>query len=112
MNSSRRQRARWPFRLVWSLALLTAGCAGPTQADRDNRRLVDAILTAITMKNLTWLEEDAQLATTQHQTGHLTDDEYEHLLSIIGRARSGDWLGAEKQNYKFRKDHPFVREGH
>ncbi len=78
---------------------------------RQPTRLVDAILTAITMKNADWLEEDAQLAEQRHQDGHLTDDEYEQMSSLIEIARTGDWPAAEKQGYEFRKKHPFVVEG-
>ena len=94
-----------------AFVLMVAGCSAPTEAERDNRRLVDAILTAITMKNVTWLDDDAQLAEQRHRDGHLTDDELEELNEVIETARSGDWSAAEKQGYEFRKKHPFVKEG-
>ncbi len=97
--------------LVFAILLCAAGCSLPSEVDRDNRRLVDAILTAITMKNVNWLEDDAALAEKRHEAGHFTDDEYAQLQSIIETARSGDWTSAEKQGYEFRKRHPFVREG-
>jgi hypothetical protein len=99
----------WIFVLAGTLA--AGGCAPPSEVDRDNRRLLDAILTAITMKNGSWLEDDAALADKRHQAGQFTDDQYEELLSIIETARAGDWKAAEKEGYEFRQRHPFVRDG-
>ena len=98
--------------MLVALSLLASGCSSPTEADRDNRRLVDAILTAITMKNVNWLDDDAELAEKRYADGQFTDAEYDELLAIIELGRSGDWKTAEQQCYEFRKQHPFVREGH
>jgi hypothetical protein len=97
--------------LLFALALTFQGCSGPTEVDRDNRRLVDAILTAITMKNTNWLDDDAELAEQRNLAGQLTDSDYEQLASVIEIARSGDWKTAEQEGYEFRKRRPFVREG-
>ena len=97
--------------LLFILATLAAGCSGPTEVDRDNRRLVDSILTAITMKNTGWLEDAEKRAEQRYSDGHLTQDEYEQLLSIIETAKAGEWPTAEKMGYEFRNDHPFVKEG-
>ena len=107
--------AKTRLRLEWlllALLLMASGCSAPIEVDRDNRRLVDAILTAITMKNATWLEDDAKLAGHRHRDGQLADDEYEQLVAVIETAQAGDWQAAEKQGYEFRKQHPFVKEGH
>ena len=97
--------------LPFALTLLLSGCSAPTEVDRDNRRLLDAILTAITMKNTSWLEDDAELARQRHGAGQLTDWEYKQLVSMIEKGRSGDWNTAEKLGYEFRKAHPFVKPG-
>ena len=94
-----------------SMPLILAGCSAPTEVDRDNRRLLDAILTAITMKNVAWLEEDAALAEKRNAAGQLPDADYEELLLIIEKGRSGEWKTAEEQGYEFRKRHPYVKEG-
>jgi hypothetical protein len=97
---------------IWlALALLAFGCRGPTQEDRDNRRVLDAVLTAITIKNTRLLEEDAKRARARHEAGQLTDEEYQGMEAIINKARGGDWSGAEKAGYEFRKKHPFVAAG-
>ncbi len=107
---SRRRR----FHLITVLlgsAIVVGGCSPPSVGERDKRRLLDALLTAITMKNADWLEDDAALAEAWLQVGHLTDEEYRELQSIIETARSGNWAGAEKEAYDFRRRHPFVPDG-
>lgn len=106
-----RVASRLPRALLLAVAIFTAGCSKPTEVDRDNRRLLDAILTAITMKNTEWLEEDAKLLEKRHDAGQLTDSEHGKLLAIIDKARSGDWKSAEQAGYEFRGAHPFVKEG-
>ena len=97
--------------VVLTLALFATGCGGPTEVDRDNRRVLDATLTAITIKNARLLEDDAKRAKARHDAGQLSDEEYEGMEAIINQARAGDWHGAEKAGYEFRKKHPFVKEG-
>ena len=93
------------------LALLASGGRGPTQDDRDNRRALDALLTAITMKNSRLLEEGAKRAKARRDAGQLTDEQYQGMEGFINQARGGDWPGAEKDGYAFRQKHPFVKEG-
>lgn len=97
--------------LLLALALAACGCSGPSEADRHNRRLVDAILTAITMKNVNWLDDDAALAESGLAAGELAEEDYEELLAIIDLAREGNWQAAEKTGYEFRQAHPYVRAG-
>jgi hypothetical protein len=106
-------KSRWNSAgaILIALAAISAGCSGPTEVDRDNRRLVDAVLTAITMKNANWLEDDAKLADQRNLAGQLCDDDYEELSAVIEIARAGDWKTAEREGYAFRKRRPFVSEG-
>jgi hypothetical protein len=104
-------RTRSSCNILFGLAVLASGCRGPTPQDRENRRALDAILTAITMKNARLLEDSATRVKARHDAGHLTDAEYEGMEAIISKARGGDWSGAENDGYEFRKKHPFVKEG-
>jgi hypothetical protein len=98
---------------VLGIAVLASGCDGrPIPILRDNRRVLDAILTAITLKNARLLEEDAELAKTRLAAGQLTADEYAGMEAVIRKARAGDWAGAEREGYAFREKHPFIKEGH
>ncbi len=99
------------YALQFALVLLATGCFAPTEVDRDNRRLLDAILTAITMKNANWLEDDAKLAEQRHTARQLSEGDYKQLLLMIEQGRSGNWQAAEQMGYEFRKAHPFVKAG-
>jgi hypothetical protein len=98
--------------VLTAVALLVVGCRGPTQEERDNRRLLDALLTAITIKNSRLLQNEARRLEQRHKAGQLTEEQYEGMKAFIDKARAGDWTGAEKDGYEFRKKFPFVREGH
>jgi hypothetical protein len=93
-------------------AWIVARLGMPTEEQRDNRRVLDSILTAITMKNSRWLEQGARRAQSRHDAGCLSDEQYEGIQKFVNKARAGDWSGAEKDAYEFRKRHPFVKEGH
>lgn len=97
--------------ILLALVLFGSGCRGPTQEDRYNRRALEAILTAITMKNTRLLEESAKKAKERKDAGHLTDEQYHGMEAIIKKASEGDWAGAEKDGYEFRKKHPFLKDG-
>ena len=97
--------------VLFATTFAVAGCSRPTEVARENRRLLDAILTAITMKNEKWLVDDTEIAKTRHEAGQLTDWEFEQLSRIIDKGSSGEWKTAEEIGYEFRKAHPFVKEG-
>jgi hypothetical protein len=71
--------------------------------------LLDAILTAISMKNGRWLERDAQLLQQRHEARQLSETAFHELHAVIGKARAGDWAGAEADAYRFRERHPFCK---
>lgn len=96
---------------VLALALV-AGCGPPTPEERDNQRVVESILTAITLRNSRLLDEGARLARQRRDGGYLTDDEYRSLEAIVDKARRADWIGAEEDGYRFREQSAFVRPGH
>jgi hypothetical protein len=93
------------------ISILAVGCGGPTGDDRENRRVVEEILTAITLKNSRLLEAAAKRAAQRHDGGLLTDEEYQGLEQVIEQARRGDWPAASAAGYAFRKQHPFVPAG-
>ena len=103
--------ARIPSLMIAATIALIAGCGGPTTVDRDNRRVVDEVLTAITLKNPRLLGAAQTRANVRHAAGQFTDDEYQAIEAIIAKGRAGDWQGAENDGYAFRKQHPFVNEG-
>lgn len=99
---------RW--RLLFGLFVAAMfGCGEPSEETRQNRRLVDAVLTAVTTKNRRELDRDEKMLTERHSSGLLSDRAYDELRAGIERARSGDWSGAEEQLYRYRASDPFPR---
>lgn len=94
--------------IVAAMILAMAGCSGePTERERKNRREVEALLTAISLRNRKELDRDAERIAARHASGELSDAPHEALEAIIKKARDGDWAGAEKQAYAFRESTPF-----
>ena len=103
--------ARRPTRRALLLAALlaAAGCGKPSEEERENRRQFDFLLTAITLKNKTSLEESAKRIDARHEAGLISDRRHREIGEIVAKARAGDWSGAEDMAYEFRKKHPFFR---
>ena len=107
----------WPFArggrsrttlLVW-ISLTLAGCGEPTLRELKNRRELEALLTAITLKNKKELDKDIRRIDDRHASGELSDESYEDLQAIINEAKEGDWAAAEKQAYEMRESKPFFK---
>jgi hypothetical protein len=90
------------------LILILAGCSGePSGRERENRRELEALLTAVSLRNKSELERDAARIEARHASGELSDAPYRTLRAILEKARAGDWSAAEKQAYEFRDASPF-----
>ena len=92
--------------LVW-LALLLSGCGEPSVRELKNRRELEALLTAISLKNQKEVDKDIQRIEDRHNSGELSDAGYKDLQAIVKKAQAGDWGGAEKQAYELRESKPF-----
>jgi hypothetical protein len=90
-------------------ALSLAGCGEPSVRELKNRRELEALLTAISLKNQKELDKDIQRIDERHASGELSDASYNDLGEIIKKARGGDWAGAEKRAYEMRESKPFFR---
>jgi len=106
----RRSRGRRPP-TTWLLAvsLALAGCGGPSEREYKNRRELEALLTAITLRNKKELDKDIQRIEKRHTSGELSDESYKDLQEIIKKAQGGNWGGAEKQAYELRESKPFFK---
>jgi hypothetical protein len=94
--------------LVWLMLFLT-GCGEPSVRELKNRRELEALLTAITLRNKTELDKDLQRIEDRHNSGELTDESYKDLQEIAMKAQGGNWGEAEKQAYKMRELKPFFQ---
>ncbi len=96
---------------IWLLAvsLALAGCGEPSEREYKNRRELEALLTAITLKNKKELDKDIQRIEERHTAGELADEGYKDLQEIIKKAQGGNWGGAEKKAYEMRESKPFFK---
>ncbi len=95
--------------LVACFMLLLTGCGEPSVRELKNRRELEALLTAISLRNPKELERDIQRIEDRHASGELSDASYNDLRAIIKKAQGGDWAGAEKQAYEMRESKPFFQ---
>ena len=109
-NHAGGSRAHRP-RTTWLVALLLAlaGCGEPSLRELENRRELEALLTAISLKNQKELDRDIKRIDDRHASGELSDDGYKDLQEIVKKAQAGDWSGAEKQAYELRESKPFFK---
>ncbi len=94
--------------VAW-LLLTLAGCGEPSIRELKNRRELEALLTAVSLKNKTELDRDIKRIDDRHSSGELSDDGYKDLREIIEKAQAGDWSGAEKQAYELREAKPYFQ---
>ncbi len=95
--------------LLVCLVLLLCGCGEPSVRELKNRRELEALLTAISLKNQKELDKDIQRIEGRHASGELSDASYKDLREIFKKAQGGDWAGAEKQAYEMRESKPFFQ---
>lgn len=94
-----------PYILCFLAAL--GGCSGPSADERENRKSLEMLLTAISIRSPKELEKDATLIGGRRDAGVLSARSYSRLAEIIEEARSGDWGKAEAMAYAFREEEPF-----
>ena len=95
--------------LVVALMILLTGCGEPSVRELENRRELEALLTAVSLKNTKELDRDAKRIDDRHISGELSDSSYTILQAIVKKAQAGDWAGAEKQAYGLRESNPFFK---
>ncbi len=92
-------------------AVLSAvgGCGEPSEETRQNRRLTDSVLTAVTTKSIKELGRCKELLDKRRADALLSESNYKKLMEISEIAKSGNWSEAEDALYKFREGDPFPK---
>jgi hypothetical protein len=98
-----------PTNWLLGAMLVLVGCGEPSIRELKNRRELEALLTAISLKNHKELDKDIQRIEERHASGELSDGSYKDLREIIKKAQGGNWAGAEKQAYEMRESKPFFQ---
>jgi hypothetical protein len=75
------------------LVLALGGCVGPPQigANREAFKAVDALYTAVSLKDATLLAQCAEELDVLSAAGALPADASRRLASIIAHAKDGSW---------------------
>ena len=81
--------------LIMGLFILN-GC-GRSQLEADHRHLIKALRTAVSAKNVQWLEQSAEKLRREHEAGRLSDEGHALLHRVIADARGGDWQAASSE---------------
>ena len=91
------------------MLLALGGCGEPSPRELKNRQELEALLTAVSLKNSAELENDARRIEDRHAAGELSDTRDQDLQAIIKKARAGEWAAAEKQAYNLREQYPYFK---
>ncbi len=80
---------------------LWVGC-GPPQVEHEERRLVESLLSAVSTRNLAWLDENVAAIEKRRAEGTLSAAASRSFGEIIGLARGGRWEEAESRAFELR----------
>ena len=64
-----------------------------------NRNILRGLVTAVSSKKTEWLDEAVKLIEDQHSKKEMSDNEYQTLMNIVNKAKSGDWSTAQKEAF-------------
>jgi hypothetical protein len=95
--------------VIAGLLLTLTGCGEPSIRERENRRELEALLTAVSLKNKKELDKDVKRIEERHASGGLSEEGFKDLQGIFEKAQGGDWSAAEKQAYELRESKPFFK---
>ena len=70
---------------------LAIGCSRAPQVAPGNRKLLEALRTAISAKNPEWLESSSKLLAEKRAKEEISDVEFKTFSDIIEKAKSSDW---------------------
>lgn len=90
-------RARLALLLGLMMVSGVIGCGRPAQigADRDAFKAVDALFTAVSLREGPMLDDCERTLEGLHASGKLPDSAFQALESIISEARGGRWDDAQ-----------------
>lgn len=90
---------------------MVSGCGGPPQVSPGNFRLISALRTATSSKQIDWVEESAKQLEEEKSRGRVSDAEYAAFESIILLARQRKWKEAEAETIRLGKAQQADRSG-
>src|SRR4030095_8657065 len=85
----------WLALLFFFLAVTLLAGRAPTQFMPANRRLLEALQTAVSAENSEWLGAVSKQMAEQKSAGQLSDAEFQAFDDVIRQAQAGDWKSAQ-----------------
>ena len=89
----------WTGFCILFLAGLIGGCSRAPQLSTPNRKILEALQTAVSSKNTEWLDATVKLVEEKRQQKEMSDAEFASIDRIIQKARSGDWKSAQVDSF-------------
>ncbi|WZO98925.1 hypothetical protein EP7_000516 [Isosphaeraceae bacterium EP7] len=98
--------------LLLSCTVMAAGCgrAPAIGPDKEVFTTIDALYTAVSMKDAGQLERNATSLNRFHEAGRLPDGAHEALAAIVFEAKGGEWEPARQKLRDFMLDQGPQRE--
>jgi len=86
-----------------SLVFALGGCGRPAQigADKDSFKAVDALYTAVSLRDPKLVDRCEKTIKDLRGTGKMPEAASRSLEAIIAEARGGDWVPAQERLGKF-----------
>jgi hypothetical protein len=75
---------------------VVSGCSRAPQVSASNRKLLEALQTAVSAKEPQWLEKVVKHVSDRRAKNEMTDAEYNAISRIAKKAEAGDWKSALK----------------
>ena len=89
------------FQLVCLLAFigLMSGCGRQPQMAAPNRKILEALQTAVSSKQTEWLDAVVRQVEEKRDKKEMSDQEFRAIDAIIKKAKSGDWKAARTASF-------------
>jgi hypothetical protein len=106
------RRAKFQAFLLLSCMIAVAGCGGAPAIGPDKAAFttIDALYSAVSMKDEVQLARNAISLDKLHESGRLPDAAHTSLVAIITEAKAGEWEPARQKLRDFMLDQGPQRE--
>ena len=93
-------RLRISIAVVFLLFLvLTFGWGRAPQMTANNRKILEALQTAVSSKQTDWLEAVVVQVNEKREQKQMSDAEFNAIQGIVKKAKSGDWKSAQRDSF-------------
>lgn len=85
--------------IVFITVFVLKGWGTAPQISSSNRKILEALQTAVSSKKLEWLEIVTKQVTEKYDEGDVSDEEFNAIDAIVQKAESGDWKAAQLASF-------------